>query len=124
ESVLQRQVRDGKTLLTPEQIDELSDQQTKGPILEGQVLDRDRFTADAGEVATADGVAANKSTVSVSMADPDRVAPFLQPGSHVAIFLTTGEGNARRTAVVLEDVVVVGVGGTTTASTGRTTSGR
>lgn len=63
-----------------------------------------------------------KLAVSVQLGDPARVAGFVGPGSHVAVFLTTVQtsGSAvgqESTRVLLPDVEVIAAGATTVVTT-------
>jgi pilus assembly protein CpaB len=61
----------------------------------------------------------------VNLTDPDRVAGFVNPGSEVAIFVTTTDGGdvpaggaaGPATNVLLDRVTVLGVGSTTPVTT-------
>jgi pilus assembly protein CpaB len=65
----------------------------------------------------------NDIAVSVQLADPARVAGFVQPGSHVAVFLTLAQGGGTSTIrLLLPNALVVAVGPTTIAPAGATSS--
>jgi pilus assembly protein CpaB len=56
--------------------------------------------------------------VTITLPDPARVAPFLRPGTQIAVF-DTSEGTddaARTTRVLLPRVTVLGVGAATSAT--------
>ncbi len=56
--------------------------------------------------------------ISVNLTDPDRVAGFVNPGSEVAIFVTSTSGDqGNKTKLLLQRVTVLGVGSTTPVTT-------
>lgn len=57
--------------------------------------------------------------ISVNLTDPGRVAGFVNPGNHVAIFMESGGAFSR---TLLPNVEVIGVGTTSVVATTRTTS--
>jgi hypothetical protein len=88
-------------------------------ILVNQPLIKAQFAA-----ATAvSGVQDKRAGVAVSMEDPNRIAGLLRPESHVAIYLveTAGPrakaGGGQAVSMLLPDVRVIAIGGTTTAIT-------
>jgi len=97
-------------------------------LLPGEQIVADKFGANAAEAASPLGIPQNKMAISVNLTDPDRVAGFVNPGSEVAIFVTntsesadTAEGTGgtvgARTRLLLQRVVVLGVGSTTPVTT-------
>ncbi len=67
-----------------------------------------------------------KMAISVQLTDPARVAGFVNPGSHVAIFLSASRDGTKGTQtsftrLLLADVEVIGVGASTISSTTTTT---
>jgi pilus assembly protein CpaB len=96
-------------------------------MLTGEQVVADKFGANAAEAASPLGIPQNKLAISVNLTDPDRVAGFVNPGSQVAIFVTStaGEGGATtsgqvtgsRTHLLLARVTVLGVGSTTPVTT-------
>lgn len=81
-----------------------------GPILAGQVIQRAMF-GDSTEV-TASGLEADQMRLAIQLNDPNRSAGFLQSGSDVAVFYTTGDGAGQRTQLLLDKVRVLSVGAT------------
>jgi pilus assembly protein CpaB len=69
-----------------------------------------------GAVSTL-GIPEDRIAVSAQLGDPNRVAGFVQPGSEVAIWITSGEGAETSVQLLLEQVTVLGAGDTTTTST-------
>ncbi len=95
-------------------------------LLPGEQIVADKFGANVAEAASPLGIPANKMAISVNLTDPDRVAGFVNPGSEVAIFVTSAGGDAEasaggetgsRTGLLLDRVVVLGVGSTTPVTT-------
>ena len=92
------------------------------PVSAGQIL----FSANLVEKMPQIGpltIPQGLMAVTVELSDPARVAPFLRPGAEVAVFNTV-ELDATRsglttstTKIVLDRVLVVGVGSTTTNPT-------
>ncbi len=58
-----------------------------------------------------------KLAISINLTDPARVAGFVNPGDHVAIFMTGSNGGGQFTRLLLPDVEVIGAGTTTVVST-------
>ena len=95
-------------------------------MLTGEQVVADKFGANAAEAASPLGIPQNKMAISVNLTDPDRVAGFVNPGSQVAIFVTStaavgtdatsGQVTAR-THLLLARVTVLGVGSTTPVTT-------
>ena len=91
-------------------------------LLPGEQIVADKFGANAAEVASPLGIPKDKMAVSVNLTDPDRVAGFVNPGSEVAVFVTTTESDTGgRTRLLLDRVTVLGVGSTTPVTTTTTT---
>ena len=94
-------------------------------LLVGEQIVADKFGANVAEAASPLGIPANKMAISINLTDPDRVAGFVNPGSEVAIFVTSDRvadarrprPAARRTRVLLDRVTVLGVGSTTPVTT-------
>jgi pilus assembly protein CpaB len=97
-------------------------------IMPGEVVVAARFGTLTDQTQTA-GVPDGKVAITVTLADPQRVAPLLQPGSHIVIYdsfnprdaksavpipdgarLHDDVAGTRVTRVLLEDVQVIGVG--------------
>lgn len=76
----------------------------------GTAGDQETLTIPDGSVA-----------ISISLTDTGRVAGFVAPGAHVAIFVNTtpknGDGKATGSRLLLDDVPVIAVGATTAVST-------
>jgi pilus assembly protein CpaB len=60
-----------------------------------------------------------KMAVTITLPDPARVAPFLRPGTQIAVFDTSDsiDGAARSTRVLLPRVMVLAVGAATSGTT-------
>ena len=99
-------------------------------LLAGEQIVADKFGTNAAEVASPLGIPKDKMAVSINLTDPDRVAGFVNPGSEVAIFVSSSEqteGTAApgtpnavglpRTKLLLSRVTVLGVGSTTPVTT-------
>ena len=99
-------------------------------ILPGEQIVAGKFGANAAEVTSPLGIPDKAMAISVNLTDPDRVAGFVNPGSEVAIFVTTTgavEGAAdpnapgaqvtAKTKILLSRVTVLGVGSTTPVTT-------
>jgi pilus assembly protein CpaB len=99
-------------------------------ILPGEQIVADKFGANAAEVSSPLGIPDKAMAISVNLTDPDRVAGFVNPGSEVAIFVTTtgaAEGETdpnagaaqvtAKTKMLLPRVTVLGVGSTTPVTT-------
>jgi pilus assembly protein CpaB len=105
----------------------ISDKVALGTIYPGQQILAQQF----GKPGTEDTLTIpdNKLAVSVELTDPERVAGFVNPGSHVAIFVSAdpelykADGTTQKlpqyTKLLLPDVEVIGVG--TTSMSSRTT---
>jgi pilus assembly protein CpaB len=99
----------------------------------GEQVVSDKFGTNAAEAASPLGIPEGKMAISVNLTDPDRVAGFVNPGSEVAIFVTTAEASTDpnapaaetaggRTRLLLDRVTVLGVGSTTPVTTTTTTA--
>jgi pilus assembly protein CpaB len=96
-------------------------------MLAGEQVVADKFGANAADAASPLGIPQNKMAISVNLTDPDRVAGFVNPGSQVAIFVTSTEdegtettsrqATGSRTHLLLPRVTVLGVGSTTPVTT-------
>lgn len=89
-------------------------------IYPGQQLVTALFGATVADQAASDlAIPPGDIAVSMQFSDPARVAGFVQPGSHVAIFLTTSAAPSGATAtndfirVLLPNALVIAVGPTT-----------
>jgi pilus assembly protein CpaB len=94
-------------------VDPVKNQVALTTIFPGQQL----LTGMFGATAAADSSIAippGQIAVSFSFGDPQRVAGFVQPGSNVAVFLTSSlQGNTSSTRILLPRVTVIAVGPTT-----------
>ena len=97
-------------------------------ILPNEQIVADKFGANAAEVSSPLGIPDKEMAISVNLTDPDRVAGFVNPGSEVAIFVTTtgaadaadantAEPVTAKTKILLSRVTVLGVGSTTPVTT-------
>ncbi|MBF4763751.1 Flp pilus assembly protein CpaB [Nocardioides islandensis] len=98
-------------------------------ILPGEQIVADKFGANAADAASPLGIPAKMMAISVNLTDPDRVAGFVNPGSEVAIFVTSTNAAqtsadpnapaavAAKTKLLLDRVTVLGVGSTTPVTT-------
>jgi pilus assembly protein CpaB len=94
-------------------IDPVKDQVAIANIFPGQQLITGMFGATAAS-ASSIAIPPGQIAVSFSFGDPQRVAGFVQPGSQVAIFLTsTLDKNVQSTRILLPKVTVIAVGPTT-----------
>ncbi len=80
-------------------------------IYPGEQILRNKFGSGASSSGLT--IAKSKIAVSVNLTDPQRVAGFVNPGDHVAIFLTNEVG----TRLLLPNADVIAVGTTTVVST-------
>ena len=101
-------------------VDAIKDQVALTTIYPGQQIVSTLFGATAAADNTSDlAIPQGDIAISYQFADPARVAGFVQPGSHVAVFLTasTAGGSATNgqdfTRVLLPKALVVAVGPTT-----------
>lgn len=101
-------------------IDSIKGQVALTTIYPGQQILGSLFGATAATTAASDlAIPAGDVAVSYQFADPARVAGFVQPGSHVAIMLTTSAGGASGanasdfTRILLPNALVIAVGPTT-----------
>ena len=83
-------------------------------ILPGEIILTSRFGA-LSTTATTQVIPAGMIAITVTLADPQRIAPLLTPQSHIVLFDTTGSKGgaasaATQTIVLLADVEVIGVG--------------
>jgi pilus assembly protein CpaB len=90
------------------------------PILPGQFLQENQFDP----AASTSGVAKGKSAVSITVADPNRVAGLLHPNLTVDVYyVDTGSDTTHRTGgsvrLLLQGVRVLGVGNTTAVRNAR-----
>jgi pilus assembly protein CpaB len=99
------------------------------PVYQGEQILASRFGA-AGTAARIT-IPDKEMAISVDLADPQRVAGFVSPGSQVAIFATVGAacatsattaaGTGSTTRLLLPDVTVIGVGQSGMSATTTTT---
>jgi len=91
-------------------------------ILPGEIVLASRFGALASTGNT-QVIPAGKIAITVSLTDPQRIAPLLTPQSHIVIFDTLGgksggtAATPQETRVLLPDVEVIGVGSQTAQPT-------
>jgi pilus assembly protein CpaB len=97
-------------------LDGLNDKVALSTIYAGEQILAAKFGTNAQ--VTDLSIPAQDIAVSVQLADPARVAGFVQPGSHVAVFVTLA-GTIR---LLLPDAMVIAVGPTTIAPAGATAS--
>ncbi len=88
-------------------------------IYPGEQILRGKFGASAGD-SSALTIPNKKLAVSLNLADPDRVAGFVNPGAQVAIFTTSSSTNS--TQLLLPKVNVIGVGTTSVVATTKTSA--
>jgi pilus assembly protein CpaB len=84
-------------------------------IYPGEQILRNKFGANGAAASSGLQIPSKQLAVSINLADPDRVAGFVNPGEKVAIFLT--DQNTGKTRLLLPDVTVIGVGTTTVVAT-------
>jgi pilus assembly protein CpaB len=89
-------------------------------IVTDEIILRSAFTEPGEAAARPDTDIPNgKIGVSVNMADPNRVATFLEVGSSVVVFVTgPTEAGGTGTRVLLPEVTVIGIGETTAGEPG------
>jgi pilus assembly protein CpaB len=95
---------------------EIRDRLTRTAIYPGQQIVEPLF----GETVSAPlpfALPEDRSAVSFQFNDPARVAGFVQPGSHVMVFLTSDLEGQSKTRLLLPDVQVVAVGQTAQGDT-------
>lgn len=63
------------------------------------------------------GIPDDRIAVSAQLGDPNRVAGFVAPGSEVAIWITSGDGEDTTVQLLLDKVTVLGAGATTSTAT-------
>jgi len=84
-------------------------------IMPGEIVVASRFGA-LPDMTKTQVIPAGEIAITVSLTDPQRIAPLLTPQSHIVIFDTTGSetaGAARMTRILLTDVEVIAVGDVT-----------
>jgi pilus assembly protein CpaB len=101
-------------------IDTMADQVALSPIYPGEQILALKFGTTVASLQVLP-VPKGKVAISVELTDPGRVAGFVTPGSHVAIFVTfknSGDTTepATFTRILVSDVEVIGVGPTTVLS--------
>jgi len=98
------------------------------PILPGEIVLASRFGA-LSSTANTQTIPAGKIAITVSLTDPQRIAPLLTPQSHIVIFDTLGgkpggaAATSQETRILLSDVEVIGVGSQTAKPTPTATPG-
>jgi pilus assembly protein CpaB len=88
-------------------------------ILPGQIVQAAMF--DDVSAATETGLTPDQMRLAVQLNDPNRSAGFLQSGSEVAVFFTSGEGEVQKTSLLLPSIRVLSVGATVRAPAQSTT---
>ena len=97
-------------------------------ILPGEIILTSRFGA-LPSVAKTQIIPPGKIAITVSLADPQRIAPLLTPQSHIVIFDTLGgkssgtAATSQETRILLADVEVIGVGSQTAQPAPTATAG-
>ena len=86
-------------------------------ILPGEIVLTSRFGALSSTVSSP-AIPQGMIAITVTLTDPQRIAPLLTPGSHIVIFDTLGKAGGtgatqQQTRILLTDVQVIGVGGQT-----------
>jgi pilus assembly protein CpaB len=96
-------------------------------IVPGEIILASRFGAPSS-VARSQVIPAGQIAITVSLTDPQRIAPLLTPLSHIVIFDTLGGKSSGATAstpqvtrILLPDVEVIGVGSQTAQPASATT---
>jgi pilus assembly protein CpaB len=104
---------------------QISDQVALGPIFPGEQILAAKFGKAGAAGGLRETIPEGKLAMSVQLGDPMRVAGWLSPGSHVAVFINTPRGGSGPdiTKVLLPDVEVLAVGGSSLVSTQESTSG-
>jgi pilus assembly protein CpaB len=116
--VLKRERVTGAFTSIEQLVESAGDAVAVGPILPGQIIQAAMFGDTA--VATSTGLQPDEMRIAVQLNDPNRSAGFLQEGSQVAVFFTSGEGATQQTNLLLPKVRVLSVGATTQAPARRT----
>jgi pilus assembly protein CpaB len=94
-------------------VDPVKDFVALGSIFPGQQLISGMFGATAATNASI-AIPPGQIAMSFSFGDPQRVAGFVQPGSNVAVFLTsTLQNGIQSTRILLPKVTIIAVGPTT-----------
>jgi pilus assembly protein CpaB len=98
--------------------DALAGQVALTTIFPGEQIISSKFGATSAAASTLQ-IPEGKMAISVNLTDPARVAGFVNPGSNVAVFLSSTDQNdgAPYTRMLLDRVTVLGVGSTTPVST-------
>jgi pilus assembly protein CpaB len=78
-------------------------------IMPGEVVLATRFGKLSDQAQTG-AVPDGKVAITVTLADPQRVAPLLEPGSRIVVYDSIAPGGAKVTRVLFEDIQVIGVG--------------
>jgi pilus assembly protein CpaB len=89
------------------------------PIFPREQIIADKWGGSVDITSTVLAIPDDKVAASVNLTDPARVAGFVNPGSEVAILVSVDEGRYTRT--LLSRVTVLGVGGTSTITSTKTT---
>lgn len=85
------------------------------PIYPGEQIVASKFGATGASNGLT--IPKGKLAISLSLTDPARVAGFVNPGDHVAIFMNGTNAGGQFTRLLLPDVEVIGAGSTTVVST-------
>jgi pilus assembly protein CpaB len=108
----------------------VSSKQVSADVYPGEVLLAPQFTTANQARTGVLAIPADKIAVSVQLADPQRVAGFVVPGSQVAVLNTSTEQDASqqsettKTGVILPRVQVIAVGPSALQSNGATGAGQ
>jgi pilus assembly protein CpaB len=94
----------------------IADQVARAPIAAGEPILESQFGRESQTGSLV--IPREKMAVSVELTDPARVAGFVEPGSKVAIFTTSGDGQTGTTRLLLSDIEVLAAGQTTSAPAG------
>jgi pilus assembly protein CpaB len=108
--VLKRERVSGVITSNEQLVESAGDSVAVGPILPGQIIQAAMFGETA--VATGTGLQAGEMRIAVQLNDPNRSAGFLQEGSLVAVFFTSGDGPNQQTNLLVPKVRVLNIGAT------------
>jgi pilus assembly protein CpaB len=107
---------------------DIAKQVATSSILPGEIILASRFGA-LPSIANTQVIPAGKIAITVTLQDPQRIAPLLTPQSHIVIFDTLGGKSggaaltAQETKILLPDVEVIAVGSQTAQPTPTATAG-
>lgn len=96
-------------------LDQVSGKVAVTPIYPGEQIVSSKFGATGASNALT--IPKGKLAISINLTDPARVAGFVNPGDHVAIFMNGTGSGGQFTRMLLPDVEVIGAGTTTVVST-------